>query len=98
MKVRAKRLGYYGHRRRREGDTFDLEPIKKERKDSKTGRTKEVIIAPEQQFSERWMERLGPAPKPAKVAKDESREPVALSEVGKKAKPPVEAPKVDEGI
>jgi len=57
MKVRATALGYYGHERRREGDVFVLEPIKRIRKD-KDGKAREVTIMPEQQFSERWMEKV----------------------------------------
>lgn len=58
MKVRAKGdpsnwVGYYGHVRRRGGDVFELVPIKT----IKNG--KPITIMPEQQFSERWMERVG---------------------------------------
>ena len=55
-------MGYYGHERRHEGAEFTLEPIKRLRKDVKTGRMREITITAEQQFSERWMERLSPAP------------------------------------
>ena len=58
MRVRATMLGYYGHERRREGDIFTLEPIKRMRKDPKTGLMREVTIMPEQQFSTRWMEAV----------------------------------------
>ena len=58
MRVRAIQLGYYGHKRRHEGDEFDLEPIKRVRKD-KDGNSKEVTIMPEQQFSPKWMEKVG---------------------------------------
>ena len=66
MKVRAIKLGYYGHERRQEGQEFTLEPIKRLRKDKKTGQMKEILISAEQQFSERWMERLTPPSKPVK--------------------------------
>jgi len=71
MKVRATRLGYYGHERRPEGSVFTLEPIKRLRavkgKDGKpTGQMREITISAEQQFSERWMERVSPASKPVK--------------------------------
>jgi hypothetical protein len=79
MKVRAKDTGekysgYYGHRRRKPGEVFELEPIKRLRKDNKTGLMREITITEEQQFSDRWMERIdGPAPAPKK----EKKEPVA---------------------
>jgi hypothetical protein len=62
MQVRATRLGYYGHERRPEGAVFVLEPIKRIRKD-KEGRERMVTISAEQQFSDRWMERVGPGAK-----------------------------------
>jgi hypothetical protein len=74
MRVRATALGYYGHKRRKEGQEFVLEPIKRLRKD-KDGNMREIVISPEQQFSARWMERLDapvPVGKPAPIA-----EPVA---------------------
>jgi hypothetical protein len=49
MKVRAIKLGYYEHIRRRVGDVFELIPLK----DSK-GKT----ISIEQQFSDKWMEKV----------------------------------------
>jgi hypothetical protein len=52
MRVKATRIGYYGHRRRREGEVFDLAP----RKILKDG--KEVVLSPEQQFSNSWMEKV----------------------------------------
>lgn len=48
MKVKAKRRGYYGEKRRYEGDVFDLVPIK-----LKDG----SVVAPEKQLSD-WMERI----------------------------------------
>jgi len=77
MRVKAKDIGqkysgYYGHRRRKPGDEFVLEPIKRLRMDAKTGQMREITISVEQQFSERWMERLDPpttAKKPVKEAK-----------------------------
>jgi hypothetical protein len=57
MRVRATALGYYGHKRRREGQEFVLEPIKRLRK-QKDGSMREIVISAEQQFSNKWMERL----------------------------------------
>lgn len=50
MKVKAIRLGYYQHKRRREGDVFELESVK-----GKDGE----IISPEKQFSDKWMVKVG---------------------------------------
>ena len=74
MKVRAIAMGYYGHKRRREGMEFTLEPIKRLRK-QKDGSMKEITITADQQFSTRWMERVDKA-EPAKPAKKE-KAPVA---------------------
>lgn len=64
MKVRAKFVsengkegrvvGYFGNRRIREGQVFEIVPLK-----DKEGK----IISPEQQFSKKWMERLDGARK-----------------------------------
>lgn len=69
MRVRAIQLGYYGHKRRHPGQEFDLEPIKRMRKD-KDGNMREVTISEQQQFSERWMEKLD---QPSKKAPKESK-------------------------
>jgi len=57
MKVRATQLGYYNHRRRFEGDIFDLEVLTIKRQD-KDGKFKEIRLTPEQQFSPKWMEKI----------------------------------------
>jgi hypothetical protein len=72
MRVRATKMGYYGLQRRREGDVFELVPVKTV-KDKKP-----VVITPEQQFSELWMEKVDADAKPSKK-KEEHREPKALS-------------------
>ena len=80
MRVRATQLGYYGHKRRKEGAEFVLEPIKRIRKD-KDGNPREITISPEQQFSERWMERVDPiVPKEKKSKKDKKTETLELVE------------------
>ena len=58
IKVRATQLGYYEHKRRREGDVFVLIPI--------TDRYGNIITA-RQQFSKKWMEVV-PAETPEKVS------------------------------
>jgi hypothetical protein len=74
MKVRATRLGYYNHKRQREGAIFDLVPIKKRAEDGKGF----VIIPAEAQFSEKWMEKVdlevaGDQPKGKGKAKSAAR-------------------------
>ena len=50
-------VGFYGNKRRRPGDAFELEDVVKEVKG------KEVIIATaESFFSEKWMDRVEPQP------------------------------------
>lgn len=49
MRVRAKELGYYGHKRRRPGEVFDLI----DDKDAKGG-----VIPAAKFFSEKWMEKV----------------------------------------
>lgn len=53
MQVKAKKLGYYNHKRRAEGVVFTLVPVKVKGKDGKL-----VTIEPEDQFSEKWMEKF----------------------------------------
>lgn len=53
MKVRAIKLGYYGHLRRREGVIFELKQV--EGLDSKG---KPHTFTEEEQFSDKWMEKL----------------------------------------
>lgn len=59
MKVKAIKLGYYDHKRIREGQTFELKPLKD---------VKGNIISAEKQFSENWMLSLD-AKKPTVQAK-----------------------------
>jgi hypothetical protein len=73
MKVRAlgkpyEWVGYYDHLRRRGGDVFILKPITTIKKNKETGEVRKITIAPEQQFSKRWMEKVddtAPLTKPA---------------------------------
>lgn len=65
MWVRATAMGYYDHKRRREGAVFELKPITRKR--VKDGVEKEVTIRPDQQFSARWMEKLPEAAAAPKV-------------------------------
>jgi len=60
MRVRAKRLGYYGTKRKREGEKFDISDLKKNEKD-------EFPMA----FSKAWMENLEEekSEAPSKVSK-----------------------------
>lgn len=77
MRVRAIQMGYYGHKRRTPGHKdaeFDLEPIKRMRKDPKTGDMREITISAEQQFSTRWMEKVENGSKPAVKAEKQSKQ------------------------
>lgn len=59
MLVRAIQTGYYGNKRIREGQIFELKSLKIQKKDPKTQRDLKVVEIPaEQQFSELWMEKL----------------------------------------
>ena len=53
MKVRAKALGYYGDKRRKEGEEFEL--IERTVGDKEKRRKLSV----DQQFSDIWMEKVG---------------------------------------
>lgn len=78
LRVRAKSerpdqlwVGYYDHKRRRNGDVFTLKPLRRMRlvptgkmvlgKDGKEipeRKAREILITAEQQFSPRWMEKV----------------------------------------
>lgn len=78
MKVRAKKLGYYDNKRRREGEVFELKPVKGKKKKAERN-IGDLVLTPEQQFSDLWMERVdGEAP----VKKEEPKveEPDSSSE------------------
>lgn len=62
MRVRATKLGHYDHKRIREGQVFELKTVQGHRK-NKDGKLTPIILKPEQQFSESWMERLEASPK-----------------------------------
>jgi len=61
IKVKATRMGYYGHLRRRPGDVFELEDIET----TKNG--KRVVIKAETFFSQNWMVKVE-GKTPAKVS------------------------------
>lgn len=58
MKVIATQLGYYGIKRRREGDEFELVPVTGLVKDPKTDELTKRVITPEEQFSPKWMKKV----------------------------------------
>lgn len=62
MKVRATALGYYKDKRRPPGEVFILKPYKRKFEEidpqTKFKVKREEIITADQQFSERWMERV----------------------------------------
>lgn len=61
MQVRAKAItgqkysGEYNHRRRVPGEVFTLNTLTRISKDGK-----KIVISPEAQFSDKWMERVDP--------------------------------------
>lgn len=72
MKVRATRLGYYNHIRRREGDVFELEPTTRIKGYDDPIKRDQVRLHPElnweretitveMQFSPLWMEKVDDA-------------------------------------
>lgn len=70
MKVRATMLGFYNHRRKREGDAFTLKGVKDE---------KGKVTYPD--FSKKWMVEVKPGEKlekkePAKAPKKETEKEV----------------------
>jgi hypothetical protein len=90
MKVVATRLGYYGLKRRREGDQFVLRAQKQTFVDQKTGKVETKLFTPEQQFSPSWMEKL----------EDEESSTPGKTSRGRKNAPPApeaaEEPEADE--
>lgn len=74
MRVRAIQLGYYGMQRREEGEVFELKPTKALNK--KTGLME--VVSVEQQFSNKWMERVTEESKTRRGVKpqEKSEEPV----------------------
>ena len=57
MKVRAIHLGYYQNKRIRPGQEFELVKIEGKKK-LKDGKYEDLVLEPEHQFSDRWMEKL----------------------------------------
>jgi len=58
MLVRAKRMGYYNHKRIREGEEFVLKTSKGFAQDPNGRVLKAKEFTPEDQFSTSWMERV----------------------------------------
>lgn len=53
MRVKAKRTGYIDHHLKKAGDVFELVERKGLDRHGKA-----IVLSPEMQFSEKWMERL----------------------------------------
>lgn len=89
MKVRAKQDGWYGSKLRVKGEEFELHPRKGHSK-SADGELTEVELTVEEQFSAKWMERVGHSPS---ASKPKSNKPVAeksgqtVPEKGRRKKP-----------
>lgn len=58
MLVRAKRLGYYNHKRIREGEEFVLKTVKGFIQDPLGRKKIAKEFTPEMQFSPEWMEKV----------------------------------------
>ena len=86
MRVRAKRQGYIYDRRVREGEEFELKKVVGRKKLSSHS-YEEIILNPEDQFSENWMEKL-----------DEAEEKEAAPKKKKPAPKPKKAEVVDEEV
>lgn len=72
MQVRAKRLGFYGSRKRA-GEVFELVEVKGFKQVGRSKKLEPVVLSPEQQFSSDWMEKVEggePAPKPEPQVSD----------------------------
>lgn len=56
--VEATQTGYFGHKRIKEGQRFELSDLKVTMIDPKTKESTEKVITAEQQFSTAWMEKV----------------------------------------
>lgn len=89
MKVKATMLGFMYNRRFREGDIFELRPVK-----GRDGKGQEILVSAEKQFSRKWMEVVSPKVKvtqepvsvegPDVSEVEEAPEPEAKAKVTKK--------------
>lgn len=86
MKVRAKRMGYYEHKRIKPGQEFVLVTRKGLDRDKKP-----ITLTPEKQFTDEWMEKV------EAVVEDDSA-PVAAKAKGKAAKPAKEPEPVESDV
>lgn len=59
IRVRAIDMGYYGDKRRRAGEVFDLVPVKGVKADQVNWKkTEPLVLTPRQQFAKSWMEEV----------------------------------------
>lgn len=59
MKVVALREGFYENKLIKEGQSFELKEFKGSILDEETGKLKTKIWSPQEQFSSRWMKKVG---------------------------------------
>ena len=72
MKVQATQIGYYQHKRRREGDIFHLIDIQ-----GKNAKGQKISVSAAQQFSTKWMRDVdGVLNLPPKSDEDQSPDPI----------------------
>jgi hypothetical protein len=71
MKVISTRTGFYGLKRRKEGEVFELAHVKGVKKDI-YGKEEPIELTPEQQFSSSWMKKLVKKNREEFVAEDDA--------------------------
>lgn len=96
MKVRATKLGFIYNKRKREGDVFELKTVRGYSKKAEL-RGEVIEVTPEQQFSDKWMERVSDDAKVDTI--DELYDqPVAPKRRKKKADVEVESSDPDDEV
>jgi len=85
MKVRAKELGYYDEKRRRPGEVFELEEREGFTRNENSGKATKKVWSAEEQFSEKWMEKVD-ADDAVDEVDGEEEEPHPRKKLKKKAK------------
>jgi hypothetical protein len=78
MKVRALSMGYYDNKRRREGEVFELKPLRGKFMDPVSKKMVDGVKQPEELFSSKWMEVVD--------GSEEREEPVVKKAQSKKKK------------
>lgn len=87
MKVRVKKdmTGYYGHKRRRNGEVFDIVGSHTVKRKDKYGKVTEVKV---DDFSSKWMEKVKVNQPVAEVTVEEETTPEVIEKVVEKTSEP----------